>query len=308
MTLRRQRRALHDRWQRIRRSAKWEPIAEFWVAVVSVVLLREAFRYSGWAAKLAEWEYATFGRHLPVLSLLLLIASFGAPALVVMWLVRRRERRQRYAHWAHGEQDKSAKSLIRTESIVLRLLLGCASVATLVALVALALAFRLPTATDRPQQLDARVAGAPHVGPATLAGAVLYRRTATFQQNIFLFNRTVQFAPVVDPRDPATVRYLAEVTPERLDALNGGRDNPPFVGVLRENALPGAVLRLFRYAGFRVDPPYYVLFASATTMRWPFYTVAINAGLVALFTTLLALFQRRRVRQVEDHARTLVAV
>jgi hypothetical protein len=305
MTMRRQRRAFINTWRRVRRSPRWEIVAQIWIAIVAVVLLRQAFGYLGLAGRFAEWEYETFGRHLPFLSLLMLIALFGAPALIIMWLMRRRERRLRHERWGEGDTGKVAASLVRTEGTVFQLLLICASGALLIALAALVLAYRLPTG-GQPQRLDARVAGQPRDGAATLVGAALYRRTATFQQQVFLLKRTVQLVPVVDPRDPAVVRFFAEVTPDRLEALNGGRNNPPFTGVLRRNALPGAVLRLFRYAGFRVDPPHYVLFASTTTLRWPFYVVAIDAGLVAVFLMLLALFQRRRVRQVEQRVRDLL--
>lgn len=305
MILRRQRRSLADGWRRVRRSPRWEIVAEVWIAIVGLVLLRQAFGYIGLTSRVAEWEYETLGRYLPFLSLLMMIALFGAPALIVMLLLRRRERRKRRELWDRGETGKVAASILRTERTMFRLLLICGSAALLIALTALVLAFRLPT-NGQPQQLDARNAGQPREGPARLVGAALYRRTATFQQRIFFLKHTVQFVPVVDPRTPSVVRFFAEVTPDRLEALNGGRDNPPFTGVLRRNALPGAVLKLFRYAGFRVDSPHHVLFASITTMRWRFYVVAIDAGLLALFLMLLALFQRRRLRQVEQRVRTLV--
>lgn len=138
----------------------------------------------------------------------------------------------------------------------------------------------------------------PPLGSISLKGGILYDRTSVFAQNLIFKTRGVRFAPIIDPQDPVpTIRYFIELQPS--DIQNGDIVVEPVsrTGLLRMNALPGSVVQLYKYAGFDVSNPHYVLYTDPLTIKWPYYVTAIQLACAALICLIAALFQHHHVER-----------
>ena len=96
---------------------------------------------------------------------------------------------------------------------------------------------------------------------------------------------------------PNELKYFIQFAPTDVRA---GTGTVSMTGVLKRNGLPGEIVRLFRYAGYQVDEPHYVLFVEPAAMRWPYLATAVQLLIGALLVLALGLFQRRRVRHIDQ--------
>ena len=134
-------------------------------------------------------------------------------------------------------------------------------------------------------------------GPATITGRVIYERTAGFDEDMLLARRSFRFAPVVGPGQRiGDLRFFVQLPP--FDNQSRGAALA-MSGVLKRNGLPGEVIRLFRYAGYQVEEPNYVLFVEPSAMRWPYLTLMIQFVIGALLASVVGLVQRRRVQAID---------
>jgi len=278
----------------------------FWVLLVVLYFLWEAASYRGFFALAAEWQLAHFSQYLPTLTFGSLVLLFGSPALLLFRRDRRRaERDDAAAIAAQSEAEQEAAS-IRVATGFMRFLFGLAGALLLAALGSLCWTLTLPGADGpvRTVTLGTPTDRAPQEGPTRLLGAIVYKRTASFSQGLPLMRRGVRYAPVVVPNGgPAPLRYFVELGPQdRLDPRPGDGGAIPSTGILVRGSLPGAIVKLYRYAGYRVEWPYFVLYASTTTMRWPYFVAATEFALGALAFLIVALFQRRHIRRLRETA------
>lgn len=284
-----------------------------WAIIVALFFLWQAVTYRGLAAMAAEWQFDRLGRYYPVLTLLLLAAMFGSP---VLYLLRSRARPEPQAADQAGPTPTPAMSneAEAKSARFLKLLYGAATalLACAVAIV-LAMVVMLPGTGGPPATITVGSAGAlqPAAGPVTLIGHVAYDRTAAFEENFLAFRRDFRFAPMmpalpegVMPAQPEgatppqpngeAVRYFVELTPDGPAPSAASRHQ----GMLVRDALPGELLLLYQYAGFDIARPHYVLFASATSMRWPYLETAGEFAGWALLVLFAALIQRRRLVRI----------
>lgn len=271
-----------------------------WVLIVLLYFLWEGATYRGLFARAAEWQLTIFGQYMPTLTVGLLVFIFASPALLMF----RRKRARR----AEGEEETPAAvpdpldSAVRVGTRVMKFLFGIAGALLAAALACLLWTLTFPSASGPVQvvTLGTPAATAPREGPTRLIGAVIYDRTTAFSQGLPLIRRGARYAPVVTPgAAPAPLRYFVELGPqERIDPHASDQTVTPRTGILTRGGLPGAIVRLYRYAGYQVEWPYYVLFASPLTMRWPLYVAAMEFTLAALVFLICALFQRRHVRRL----------
>ena len=260
-----------------------------WAAIVSLFFLWEIVRYDGLMALLAEWQFNTFGHYYPSVTYLALVAVLASPGLLFFLRVRQRESEQRLA-----------AATLRSAMTFRRVLLGLSAACLVAAIATLLLLLALPASTGTPRRIDLAqpVVALPTEGPTTIDGAILYDRTAAFGEDLLVARRTLRFAPIVAPRSPGVdLQFFVELPDETM--ANAGTASS-MTGTLKRNALPGEVVQLFRYAGYRVEPPYYVLFASEAAMRWPYFEIAGELGLVALLFLAVGLWQHRRVKWLEE--------
>lgn len=267
-----------------------------WLGVAAIVIVWHIVRYSGIASYAIELQYAHFGQAFPVLTLVPLILLAGVPGLILL-AVRLPARRT-----AATVDLPAPDRAIAAEHRLLKILTAGAGLLLLAAAVLFLLTLIEPDAKGPADILDARTASMPREGHARLTGTVLYQRTATFEQDVLFLHRPIRFAPVMAaPGRP--IRFFVEITPERLDTLRRQGETVSFDGILRHNALPGPVEHLFRYAGFRIDARYHILFASKTSVCMPLYVMILNALIAAAFLGLLAVFQSYRFHKVRTLAR-----
>lgn len=269
-----------------------------WVFIVLIYFLWEASTYRGLYALLSEWQFEQFGHYLPILTFAFLALLFGSPAA---WLFRARRRAD-----SPVLADRTGhEAAIVTGSNFRRILFAFAGGLAGAALVTLLWTLTLPRMT--PPQRTITV-GAPDSidpprGPATIRGRIVYTRTAAFAQDLWITRRGVRFAPVLsatgDER-PRTIRYFVELLPTDQPDPRVDMDRAVLArsGVLLRDALPGSIVRLYRYAGYTVESPYHVLYASSRTLRWPYYVTAIQLAVAALILLLAGLFQHGHVRHV----------
>lgn len=264
-----------------------------WMAIVSIVLLWQITNYIGVMAVISEWEYDTLGREYPTFNYVSLLFLLGLPGYLIF--TRRRRR---------GDDPALEKTTAGSTQMFMRGLFGFAIGFGVASLVVLAALFALPSSNGPVQRiaLSKVQVALPREGPTELSGAIIYERTAAFDRDLILVRRHSRFAPIVAPDvSPRELRYFVQLPPVD-DRTRGGTS--VMTGTLKRQGLPGEMVRLFRYAGFQLDDPHFVLFADAWELRWPYVVTAVQLALGSLLGLLGGLWQRRRLaRQRDEYAR-----
>lgn len=269
-----------------------------WAALVSLFFLWQLVQYKSVMAWLAEWQFSTFGYYNPSITYLALVTLLASPGLLLFLQVRQRDSEQRLV-----------AATLRSATIFRRVVLGVSAACFAAAIVTLLMLLTLPTGGGAYRQIDLGqpIVTLPQEGPTTIGGRVLYNRTAVFGENLLVARRTLLIAPMLPPKSTnADLQFFVELpsdtNPQNAEAQSRAAQDGnvlSMTGILRRNALPGEIVALFQYAGYRVEPPYYVLFASETSMRWPYYEIACELALVALLFLALGVWQHRRIKWLE---------
>ena len=282
------------------RSMVWLP--RFWIAIVSVVLLWQKATYWGLYAFAAEWQFNAFGTYRPAFTYLALVAVLCAPLLLLPFSRWREFRSKRLSL----TPDVQLNLTIGATSRLVRTLFG-AAIAVAVAAVAIALSTLLLPSANGPiaQMTLSDDAAPPPLGPVALSGRLLSNKTAVFSEDFFGRRRSNRFAPMVaEGADQTVLHYFVEIPVDAPVIQNDAKSERK--GILRRGGLPGELIRLYRYAGFRIDPNYYVLFSSPETMRRAEVTEAFGLLVLAVFLGLIgAIFafrSRRLGRLVQESA------
>ena len=280
---------------KVRRRPPWLIwLPRVWLAVAGLFLLWQTLTYRGLSALAAEWQFNEFGFYHPALTFLVLLLILAAPLAFLRLLPS--ARRQEVV-----EAPSRLGYAIGTTSRLLKTLFGAALCVVVAALVVAAFVLFLPRADGPVHQVDAGAdTGQPFVGPVELRGRVLYDKTSVFNEDFLLGRRVSRFAPVVgEGTDQTSLRFFVEL-PSAAPATQP-RSTAVHTGILRQGGLPGELIQLYRYAGFRVEPGYYVLFASEASMRHTYFTTAVELLVLALFIALIgAIYAYRR-----KHLRTI---
>jgi hypothetical protein len=262
-----------------------------WSSLVGVILLWQAVTYRGLIAFGAEWQLNEFGNYYPILTYMALLVLFVAPSLLLL-----RSKNSRSQPLGSIVELRRAEAFARRSSHVVFAVAAICLCASAISLVLMAL---LPGASGAPQRISVNdtTAAQPREGLTELSGKILYNRTSAFEQDLWVAHRSTRFAPIVEEgADESAIRYFVELSPTDRLVPNGGPTGRQ--GILKEGALPGELARLYRYAGFRIAPSHYVLFASAATMRWPYQVATVEfliAGLLASIVGAVVLFRRRHL-------------
>ncbi len=258
------------------------------MALVAIVLVWQSADYFGIMSLIGEWQFNALGRHYPTFNYVLLTFLLCLPGYLLFLKPRQR-----------AETEQAEAAVLRSARVMLKAMVGAAIGLGVGALVTLVLVLLLPSASGERQQIDlARPAlTLPGQGPAQITGSVLYDRTAGFDEDIFFFKHTYRFAPIVGAGQDATdLRYFIQLPPVN-DRTRAGVG--PYVGVLKRDGLPGEVVRLFRYAGFTLENPHFVLYMEPSAMRWPYLMGMLQFAIGAIVALLAGLAQRGRVRRVD---------
>jgi hypothetical protein len=290
-----------------------------WVFGITFYFAWEAAAYRGLFAIVSEWEFDRLGQDLPTFNFTMLTMLLGWPALLLLGRFRDRQLR------AEEESNEAAAPAIaldeeaiakayetqlrrhqhRLAMLVARdymhFLTAFMSALWVAAFAVLVWAISLPDSTDNPRHYtpDSLSRQHPTEGAARFDGAMRYGRISSFGRGILLARRTSLYAPLVPPSgSDGRVRYFIEFLPsERPDVHSGGiihhRD-----GVLVRSDLPGALIRLYRYLGYRPVADYYVLYASPITLRWPYLIVCWQFLFAGSLFALTALWQRLHLRRL----------
>ncbi|WP_375420725.1 hypothetical protein [uncultured Sphingomonas sp.] len=253
-----------------------------WAVAVALVLLWQSLAYRGLMALAAEWEFDAFGRYYPAMTYLLLVVLLGSP---VLWLMRGR-----------ADDHLPGRTFIRA-------LLGVAIACALGSGLALATMIAQPGDDGAATRIviGSSSAEGARAGVAVLVGDVIEDRVAGLSENLFVARRSFRFAPIVAPGDrggSAPVRFFAEIGADNTLAM--ARRDGALQGILKPQALPGELVRLFRYAGVDVARDYQVLFATRDSLTWPYRVIAVELSVVALLCAAAALglhLYRERRRQ-----------
>ena len=258
-----------------------------WVAVVALYFLWETSGYRGFTAILAEWQFDNFGRYFPTLTYAIVVFVLSSPGYLLFFRPRR-----------SGTTQDGAR-VVRSGHMFSRALASVAIGLGVTALVTLLAMLMLPTAQGTMQRFTVQRDSAilPKEGPAELRGTIAYDRIAAFDQDLIATRHSTRFAPL-SPADGTTntIQFFVELPPIGDPAFSKVQT---LSGVLRQGGLPGEIVRLYRYAGYEIDRPYFVLFIDPAAMRWPYLSAAVQLLIAALLAALFALLQARRVRRLE---------
>lgn len=282
---------------KLRRKPKWLIwLPRIWIALAAIFLLWQKLTYRGIFAFVAEWQFNALGFYHPALTYLVLMLVLCSP-LLLLPVGRRIKRSQRSPLPPRG----SLSHAIATTSRLLKALFIAALAAASAALVIALFTLLLPRSTGPvARQVISDEAPPPPVGPVELTGRLLYDKASAFNEDFILARRSRRFAPMVAADSDQTIlRYFVELPPE----MPTERPNTVSVrrGILRKGGLPGELIRLYRYAGFRVDQNYYVLFATPESMRRADLTEAAELLVLSGFLGLMGgifTYRRRRLQKV----------
>ena len=270
-----------------------------WAVLVALIFLWQVVSYWGLVEVAAEWQFNLFGRYFPAMIYLLFVLIFAFP----LFLLVRGRWWEKEVGADEAEPDEGAllaHGLINVTRFM-KAMLYTAAGCLVAAAIALLSMFFLPTADGSPQRLDASISAASPAreGASVLDGMIIYSQTAALNQDVWVTRQDLRVAPVIgsDHRG-RTIRYFVELTGEELN-----RRTDQYVeqrrGILKRNALPGELYHLYRYAGFEMTDPYYVLYSSERTLRWPHIQTAIQLFIAALCFGLLGGWQFQVRRRLE---------
>ncbi len=264
-------------------------VLTLWTTVVAIFFLWQLVQYQGIVAFIAEWQFSVFGHSLPVISYLLPVVLLVSPGLLLFWRARPRQ-----------SEERLAGAMLRSAQRFRQMLLAVAASFGLGALVFCFVALDIPTNADNALRIDLAkpLIALPEEGQTTISGTILYTQTVALDQNLFITRSSKRFAPIVAPGAAGNdLQFFVE-----LPAAKEGEAMPQISsrsGILQRNALPGELVRLYRYAGFRVEKPYYVLFLDKSTIAFPKLKIALDLLIMAVVFALLGLWQRRRIKRLE---------
>lgn len=259
-----------------------------WTAVVAVIFAWQFVHYRGIVALVSEWQFGLFGRAYPLLGFLVPTALLASPGLILFWRARKRK-----------SDERLAGATIRSAVAFARVLFGVAAWFGLAALVFLIASFNVSGNPDLGQRIDLAkpLIAVPVEGQTTITGSLLYAQTAALDQNVIFIRKSQRFAPIVAPAAATNdLQFFVEL-PVSANA-ESVRQISSVRGILQRNALPGEIVRLYRYAGFRVEEPYYVVFLDKQSIAWPRQRTAILLLLIGSVFGVLGLLQRRRIRRL----------
>jgi uncharacterized membrane protein len=259
----------------------------FWVTVVSVVALWQSLNYDGVMAIFAEWQFNMIGLYYPSLTYVVVIAILTLPGYLLFLRPRQRD----------GDETTEAY-ILRSARSFLRALIGVAAGLGLAGLALLFAMSMLPTSSGVLQRiaLDKALVALPREGLTELNGAVRYDRVVAFDTDQGVAGRSARYAPIVAPGSlDRAIQFFVELPPVDK-ATRGGTTT--MTGILKKSALPGEVVQLYRYAGYRVETPFFVLHSDAASLRRPYLVVVTQLVIGILIALILAGFQWRRVRRL----------
>lgn len=290
---------------RLRRMSPRLAILWLWVLIVVLYFAWEAAAYRGLFAMIAEWQFDRLGQDLPTFNFCLLTMTLAWPALAIL---RRRHvtrdelqsvRRDIPENDLDDEEwEQEAQLALFAAQDYMHFMFGFAAALGIAALVSLLWTLTLPTGTEPARSFTPSAVNAslPQEGSARIEGAVRYGRIASFNRGILFFNRTALFAPILPPQgSDGRIRYFVEFLPVERPEIAAGEMISHRTGILVHADLPGALVRLYRYLGYQPVEHYHVLYASAATIRWPYYIIAAQFLLGGLLFGATGLAQWRHV-------------
>jgi hypothetical protein len=266
-----------------------------WTLICGMYFLWEALAYRGLFGRLAEFQIATFGSYVPLLTYLVLFMLAVAPAWIIVWFFARRH-----------EEDLGLGDLIElrvTQARKLSLLLvalAAASFSVAAGFAVYALWF-LPGQNGELRTIAASEFGAVpiHEGPTRIVGGelgtvILYGQDWSIGDDRMAFS---PYRPVADSTGPARVFVQLETTGKKDRGSIAQR--PVWSGIIVEGGLPGTVRVLFNYIGVGISDPYYTLYQNEYALKVRFWLEASQWAFLTLFLTLLIGLQRKTIRNLE---------
>lgn len=283
-----------NRLDRQKRVAGWITIV--WLGAVTALFGWQAASYRGLVEVLAEWQYARLGHYYPGTTFVLLCLFFSIPLLFLLLVLWRRWKR---------EETKSADPRTAVLGFSRRLQRFCAVTAVLAAAVAFGsfmVALLLPGDDGPVHLIDARALEPDAVlpeGRAALRGRADLNAIVRFDEQALLLHRRLYFAPLASGDDTVAERARIFVEVQEMANLKS-----PFVpvmsGVLARGALPGDVRNLYRSAQMPLPDRSWLLYRNAAQLRWRYFMIAAQLGVIAVLLGLVARIEARRRRRLEE--------
>ncbi|QUT05648.1 hypothetical protein KFK14_22295 [Sphingobium phenoxybenzoativorans] len=278
-----------DQRRRQRQTSIIRMICGLWICIVACYFAWEVISYRNLYALLAEWQFDQLGHYWPILTLSLLLALFAGPALFLLSRVGLRDR-----------HPSGVRPIMAGNRLFQKILFTLSALFAAAAMVTWMFSWTLPRFADPSQHIVAGATSEQVIksGAATVSGYVVYSRTSAFAQNLLFKRHGARFAPAISPiAKDGTIKLFVELEPSEVFPSDIARPVTTRNGVLLANGLPGSIVRLYRYAGYTVENPYYVLFSSELTMKLPYYIAAVQLLVIALMLLMAALLQRHHVHR-----------
>ena len=270
-------------------------LAYLWVAGVSLLCVWQSVTYTGWIRLLTEWQFDRLGQSFPAVTMIALIALFGAPPM----LFARREFQKSPVYREQPREGRLWSRATRLSLVLSRL----AVIFTIATAAALSFLLFLPSTHGALQHidLDAVATGSLSQAPAVLTGKPRGDRSALFTQHLLWMKRAYRFIPVLPSHGDKGLSLTFFVETDAGDLTHNDDNATSRPGLLRKDGLPGAVAQVFRDAGYSVNPTHYVIYTNRAAMYWPILLLVEQLAVVALILALASLVVRRRMKVTRDH-------
>ena len=254
--------------------------------IVAGLILWQAVDYFGIVGWLAELQFKLLKSYYPPFTFLILLALVCSPFILYRIIARlRSDDKHRSPETRRWRSVTRATRLMRT---LFWLTAACA----IAAIVSLVMISDLPSDTGDVNHVTVGTPSAvsPVLGKTELDGDVNTKETAAFYAHVPTLTNATYFAPLSAHQGAGSVvHYFVEM---QRTSNPKAEFIPTHVGVLARNALPGEIMAIYHGAGYRVEKPYYVLYATAQSMRMPYYIFAAEFGGAALLFLVFGFLQR----------------
>lgn len=274
-----------DRAKKRAQLRRLEWIITVWACILLILLLWHTYHYKGVIAVISEWQFRTFERMYPSLTVGLLVLFFSLPMLLLLQVRLHRYRRK------YGSPPEALRR-IRDRRVNRRV--GYVAIfAALISIVAV-IAVIIDRPPKFPEKTDLSFSEFERSnGLVDTTAWVGFDRLGYYEQRSLL-SRTGQYlAPITKNSDSTTIEYFLLVNanePKPAATMN-------ISGYVRKSRLPGGFERLFNNEGYRVSRPTYVVYPNVQSAFKPYFGFAESVIRIALVLALGWLFHRMWIRR-----------
>ena len=259
---------------------------------VLIFALIGAFRYSGVMEKLAEWQFAHFGRYHPALTVLALVLLAALAWRIIWWLVSR-DRSVDDPQW----QMRRDVAMLDAARVAMYAIAMLSAVFTLGAFVQW---LQLPSDDGKAAQVSVSTASRMREGPLQLTDVRAIGPVARYREGVLWWGRPRYLFPVGQRIINGQPHYdlFVALRPDARRPLDVPTLSSTRTGVVRRNALPDEIAVMYAANRHPVTADAAVVYENASEASRSTLFFMAEAFAVGVVSVLFAFFIARRAKRL----------